>query len=110
MTARREVDVPKVDPHKRGRRTGSTNRKTVESLKELRADGKELPVPFLLRQMRNAKNDMEYRRLCAKEAAPYIHPKLSTITHVGDPQKPLINAQMPEDVFRSIVQKMLDHV
>jgi hypothetical protein len=110
MTKAKEVVVPRVDPHKMGRRKGSPNRKTIESLLQIKAKGGEMPIDFLLRHMRNAKNPMEIRVKCAKEAAPYVHPKLSTITHVGDPERPLINAEMPPDMFQAICMKVLEGV
>lgn len=65
------------------------------------ADG-ATPLTVMLTTMRQlvddaskAKGVTTRRRLMsqasaiAKDAAPYVHPKLATVTHVGDPDKPL---------------------
>jgi len=67
-----------------GRPRGSRNRRTI-ALSQATAEAQqvarigETPLDFLLRVMRNTKNAMQIRIDAAKAAAPYIHPRLSSI-------------------------------
>jgi hypothetical protein len=47
-------------------------------LEAAESDG-ELPVPFLLRVMRDRKNPLELRIHAARITAPYLHPRLSAV-------------------------------
>jgi hypothetical protein len=49
------------------------------------------PLEVMLRAMRKAwdTGDMAAAANFAKDAAPYLHPKLSSIEHKGDPDNPL---------------------
>lgn len=73
---------PKLGPNRgnagKGRPKGSPNKKTAELQAAVAAAG-ETPLDFLLRIMRDD-NAEEARRIdCAKAAAMYVHPKLSSI-------------------------------
>ncbi len=77
-----------------GRRKGSTNTKTAieraavkEKVEAIKAEG-DLPLDVLLRIMRSSKDEAVIID-CAKAAAPYVHPKLASIEHKGDPDNPL---------------------
>lgn len=77
-----------------GRRKGSTNTKTAieraavrEKVDAIKAEG-ETPLEVLLRIMRKSTDEAVIID-CAKAAAPYLHPKLSSIEHKGDPDNPL---------------------
>lgn len=77
-----------------GRRKGSTNTKTAieraavrEKVEAIKSEG-DLPLDVLLRIMRTSKDETVIID-CAKAAAPYIHPKLASIEHKGDPDNPL---------------------
>lgn len=77
-----------------GRRKGSTNAKTAieraatkEKLEALKAAG-PLPLDILLGIMRSS-TDQSVIIDCAKAAAPYVHPKLNSIEHKGDPDNPI---------------------
>lgn len=77
-----------------GRKKGSTNTKTAleraavrEKVEAIKAEG-ETPLEILLRIMRTATDEAVVID-CAKAAAPYVHPKLSSVEHKGDPDNPL---------------------
>lgn len=77
-----------------GRRKGSTNTKTAieraavrEKVEAIKSEG-DLPLDVLLRIMRTSKDETVIID-CAKAAAPYIHPKLASVEHTGDPDNPL---------------------
>jgi len=77
-----------------GRRKGSTNTRTAieraatrEKIDAIKSEG-ETPLEVLLRIMRASKDEAVIID-CAKAAAPYIHPKLSSVEHKGDPDNPL---------------------
>lgn len=77
-----------------GRRKGSTNTKTAieraairEKVEAIKAAG-ETPLEVLLRMMRNSQDEAVVID-CAKAAAPYLHPRLSSVEHKGDPDNPL---------------------
>lgn len=61
-----------------GRKPGSANRKTREIADRAASEGL-LPLEYLLSVMRNSKATMAMRLDAAKAAAPYIHPRLSTV-------------------------------
>lgn len=77
-----------------GRRKGSTNTRTAleraatrEKIEAIKSEG-DTPLEVLLRIMRSSKDEAVIID-CAKAAAPYIHPKLSSVEHKGDPDNPL---------------------
>ena len=77
-----------------GRRKGATNTKTAieraavrEKIEAIKSEG-DLPLDVLLRIMRTSKDETVIID-CAKAAAPYIHPKLASLEHKGDPDNPL---------------------
>lgn len=61
-----------------GRKPGATNKRTVEMLETARANG-IMPLDYLLSIMRNSKQEEDVRMDAAKAAAPYLHPKLSSV-------------------------------
>ena len=61
-----------------GRKKGSRNKKTAVQVAEIEATG-ETPLQYMLRIMRDEKTDDALRADMAKAAAPYVHPKLSSI-------------------------------
>ena len=60
-----------------GRKIGSINRFSRETLDQARATG-ELPLDYFLTVMRDAELDTRTRLDAAKAAAPYLHHKLSS--------------------------------
>jgi hypothetical protein len=55
---------------------------------ELAASG-ELPRDYMLRIMRDPNADDHRRDEMAKAVASYIHPRVATISHSGDSEKPI---------------------
>ncbi len=45
-------------------------------IRQLLATG-ESPLEFLIKQMQNTENSLQYRSYCAVQAAPYVHPRAS---------------------------------
>lgn len=72
--------------HRGGRKKGTPNKKTVikrqlEAVKASAAPGDLLtPLQFMLSVVNNKKMPMRFRGDMAKNAAPYVHPKLVAIT------------------------------
>lgn len=61
-----------------GRKPGSRNRKTKAQIEAVKSSG-ITPLDYLLNLMRNEKADDDDRLEAAKAAAPYVHPKLSSV-------------------------------
>ncbi len=61
-----------------GRKAGVPNRATAERQAEIAASGLT-PLEYMLSIMRNEDAKVEDRFEAAKAAAPYVHPKLSTV-------------------------------
>lgn len=71
-----------------GRKPGTPNKASIERQKKVAASGMT-PLDYMLKVMRdeNAPDDM--RLDAAKSAAPYVHPKLSSVVHKGDQTNPV---------------------
>jgi hypothetical protein len=61
-----------------GRQKGARNRATAEARAAAEATG-ILPLDYMLEVMRDAHADPKRRDAMAMAAAPYLHPKLSTV-------------------------------
>ena len=61
-----------------GRQKGTRNRAIAEARAAAEVTG-ILPLAYMLEVMRDAKADQKRRDAMAMAAAPYLHPKLSTI-------------------------------
>ena len=61
-----------------GRKKGSRNKKTAKQVAEIKATG-VTPLEYMLKIMRDEGADAALRADMAKAAAPYVHPKLSSI-------------------------------
>lgn len=76
-----------------GRQKGTPNKRTeVRASLVDRATAEGIsPLEVMLGAMREAwtNGDMAGAANFAKDAAPYLHPKLSSIEHKGDPDNPL---------------------
>lgn len=89
-----------------GRKKGVKNKVTEAIKRRVLADTKLMPLEFLLSLMREERpvqrpnEDIAvylFRLKCwqndrleaAKAAAPYVHPRLESIEHKGDPDKPI---------------------
>jgi hypothetical protein len=72
-----------------GRPKGARNKATLEreqrstEILERAKQAGLTPLEYLLERMRDPEEDKKVRLLCAKEAAPYIHPRLASIQHGG---------------------------
>lgn len=64
-----------------GRKKGVPNRSN-KKMRELAEASGELPVPFLLRTMRDEDIPMAERIDAAKAAAPYLHAKMPTAVQI----------------------------
>jgi hypothetical protein len=61
-----------------GRQKGSRNRASAEARAAAQATG-VLPLDYMLSVMRNGQADPKRRDAMAMAAAPYLHPKLSSV-------------------------------
>jgi hypothetical protein len=89
-------------------------------LEAAESDG-ELPVPFLLRVMRDRRNPLELRIHAARFAAPYLHPRLSAVQvhhhqrkdpvvvelQLGDRTETVIDGEHVSTVFHNDSRKPL---
>jgi len=86
MICERKKGTPgrrKGTPKTGGRKKGVRNRRTRELLERIEASG-ITPLDYMLQVMRNTKAPLAIRFEAARQAAPYIHPKLAAIEH-GSP-------------------------
>jgi hypothetical protein len=65
-----------------GRKKGTPNKATAKREREIARAG-STPLEYMLKVMRNPRADGERRDRMAVAAAPYVHPKLSTMQHSG---------------------------
>jgi hypothetical protein len=61
-----------------GRPKGSLNKKTADKIAAIESTG-ETPLDYMLRVMRDISQDHERRDRAARDAAPYVHARLSNI-------------------------------
>jgi hypothetical protein len=85
---------PGVSGNARGRPKGARNRRTRAVLEAAEAGG-EMPLDYMLTVMRDPKVDAKRRDAMAMAAAPYLHPKLSSVE-----PKPFTDPEKPEGVSR----------
>jgi hypothetical protein len=71
-----------------GSRKGRPNRATAAKAAAVAASGLT-PLDYLLAEMRDESLDNHLRHDAAKAAAPYVHPRLATMTLQGDEAAPL---------------------
>jgi len=71
-----------------GRKAGSPNKASAAREKAVRASG-QTPLDYLLGVMRSKATPEAMRLDAAKAAAPYVHPKLSSVELKGDPENPV---------------------
>src|SRR5215471_16750332 len=95
-------------PKTGGRKKGTPNKATAAKAAAIAASGLT-PLDFMLDVMRNVENDLGVRLDAARCAAPYVHPKLSSVElagKVGEPvrvERPLL----PMEV-KAAVAKLLE--
>lgn len=61
-----------------GRKAGSANKKTREIADKAASEG-ETPLEFMLKMMRDVTQPIPLRAQMATSAAPYVHPRLSSV-------------------------------
>jgi hypothetical protein len=88
-----------------GRKVGSKTKKTREIAMRAAAGG-ITPLEFMLGIMRDENEAIEVRIDMAKAAAPYVHPKLSSIEQITKPYdlSKLNNSELTE--FERLVKKI----
>lgn len=74
-----------------GRPKGSQNKASIARQAAIAASGLT-PLDFMLDVLRNTANELPIRLDAAKNAAPYVHPRLSAITHSGPGGGPIETA------------------
>lgn len=108
-----------------GRPKGSVGKKTVykQALERVKAEVKskggnpenkkelgpvygKTPLEFMLAVMADRKMPTGFRAAAAKDAAPYVHPKLATVTVQGNPNQPVATHNMDTAEFKAIAKKM----
>lgn len=87
---------PKIGGNRRGnagkgRPKGSLNKKTAEKIAAVEASGL-MPLDYMLSLLRDDTLPPEERFKAAKEAAPYLHPRLASIDHTGEHVKRFVVA------------------
>lgn len=69
--------------------------------RQIKREG-QTPLDFLLEIMRNPKKRLEFRLEAAKAAAPYVHPKLAIMKHIGANDDPATSALADENFKRFV--------
>lgn len=72
-----------------GRQKGTPNRRNAEVTAKAEASGLT-PLDFMLQVLRDEGQSFDNRAWAAEKAAPYVHAKLSSVVHQGDPDRPVI--------------------
>lgn len=83
-----------------GRPKGQPNKATKEQVDKAKRGGM-LPLDYMLKVMRNSRLRRDVRMDAAKAAAPYIHPRLSSLEVGGEGLKTFTREPMSEDEFIS---------
>jgi hypothetical protein len=78
--------------------------------RELGPDYGDSPMDFLLGIMRDKKQPTAFRAQAAKDIAPYIHPKLATVTVKGTPDAPITTKELSDADFDKIARKVVKDV
>ena len=84
-----------------GRKKGSLNKVTSEMKAAIAASG-ETPLEYMLRIMRDEAAESTRRDDMAKAAAPYLHPRISSVEHIGDNEAFRKAADMSDDDLAAI--------
>jgi hypothetical protein len=86
-----------------GRKKGAVAKKTQEVAAKASAEG-ITPLEVMVGAMREAweRNDKDGAARYAKDAAPYMHPRLAAIEHTGKDGKDLVPSVPAKDVARAI--------
>jgi hypothetical protein len=80
-----------------GRSKGTPNKATAEKAAEVAASGLS-PLDFMLRLMRDEEQPLNLRADAAKNAAPYVHPRLAAVEHTGKVMLPIVISSTDADL------------
>jgi hypothetical protein len=84
-----------------GRKKGSLNKITSEMKAAIAVSG-ETPLEYMIRVMRDEAAESTRRDDMAKAAAPYLHPRLSSVEHTGDNETFRKAVDMTDDELAAI--------
>ncbi len=75
-----------------GRPKGARTVRSTKAAQEAIASGRTTPLEVMLRAMDEhfQKQEWDAAAAIAKDAAPYMHPKLQSVMHTGDADKPVV--------------------
>lgn len=75
-----------------GRKRGSRTVRTTKVAEREISSGRVTPLEVMLKAMRDHYDKQEWAAAAAfaKDAAPYMHPKLQSVMHSGDQDKPIV--------------------
>lgn len=75
-----------------GRPKGARTVRSTKAAQEAIASGRMTPLEVMLRAMDEhfQKQEWDAAAAIAKDAAPYMHPKLQSVMHTGDADKPVV--------------------
>jgi hypothetical protein len=82
-----------------GRPAGAQNRKTVEQVAAIEAEGLT-PLEYLTSVYRDEAAEQTKRIDAAKAAAPYVHARLNSVELKGDPDNPVAVEQVRRVIVR----------
>ena len=87
-----------------GRRKGAKTQRVQEIAEKATAEGVS-PLEVMLGAMRQAwdASDKDAAARYAKDAAPYVHPRLAAVEHTGKDGKDLIPDDSPAALAKAIV-------
>ena len=94
----------KPGEHRGGRKPGVKNHASIAREAAVKSGG-VTPLDFLISEMRNPKRPVAIRRQCARDAAPYVHPKLAAVEVSGGdkPIRHIISAEpLSEEEWASV--------
>jgi hypothetical protein len=80
-----------------GRQKGTPNKATAEKAAEVAASGLS-PLDFMLKLMRDEEQPLPLRADAAKNAAPYVHPRLAAVEHTGKVSLPIVISSTDADL------------
>lgn len=75
-----------------GRPKGARTVRSTKAAQDAIASGRTTPLEVMLRAMDEhfQKQEWDAAAAIAKDAAPYMHPKLQSVMHTGDADKPVV--------------------
>ena len=87
-----------------GRKKGEPNKATQQRQAEIAETG-VTPLDVMIGAMRGAweAGDKDAAARFAKDAAPYVHPRLAAVEHTGKDGKDLMPESSPRDLARAVL-------